>query len=202
MGSTPIYQETSDFGRKSSAARTEHRRNGLSPIFTTLICAGHGLGFIKITIQQPLIRRMETFTGSARCAGCQTTRGRVFYLVLVLGVAMFIVGCGKKSENPPAGATMAPPQSNQAVVPPSSPAPGGNSQPVPAAAPATNTDTASTNLKELNHALTRWVVQNHQRPTSFEDFVARSNIQVPPPPAGKKYVIKRGFIVLENQSSN
>ena len=184
-----------------SAAGTKHRRNGLSPIFTTLICAGHGLRLIKITIQQPLIHRMETFSGSIRSAGCQTTQGRIFWLVLVLGAAMFIAGCGKKSETPPVSQTPPPSQASQAAVPPVSPSPAQNAQPAPAA-PATNAATAPADLQSLNQQLISWVVQNHQRPKSFEDCVARANIQVPPPPAGKKYVINsRGFVALVDSSA-
>ena len=184
-----------------SAAGTEHRLNGLSPIFTTLICAGHGLTLVRITIQQPIIHRMETFSGSIRSAGCQTTPRRVSYLVLVLGAAMFIAGCGRKTEPLPVSPTPPPPQANQDAVPPVSPGPAQNPQPAPGA-PATNAATAPADLQSLNQQLIRWVVQNHQRPKSFEDFVARANIQVPPPPAGKKYVIdKRGFVALVDSST-
>jgi hypothetical protein len=51
----------------------------------------------------------------------------------------------------------------------------------------------------LNHAYIGWIVQNRRRPKSFEEYVALSGVQVPPPPAGKKYVIdKNGYINLEN----
>ena len=54
-------------------------------------------------------------------------------------------------------------------------------------------------LKQLNHAYIGWIVQNRRRPKSFEEYVALSGVQVPPPPAGKKYVIdKNGYINLEN----
>ena len=144
---------------------------------------------------------MGTFSGSIRSAGCQTTQRRISPFVLVLGAAMFIAGCGKKSDTPPVSQTPPPPQASQAAVPPVSPSPAQNSEAAPAA-PATNAATASADLQSLNQQLIRWVVQNHQRPKSFEDFVARANIQVPPPPAGKKYVINsRGFVALVDSSA-
>ena len=52
----------------------------------------------------------------------------------------------------------------------------------------------------MERALVGWVIRNHQRPKSFEAFVAASGIQVPPPPAGKKYVIAKNMhIVLVDQ---
>jgi hypothetical protein len=54
-------------------------------------------------------------------------------------------------------------------------------------------------LKALNHAYIGWIVQTRQAPSSFEDYVAKSGVKVPPPPPGKKYVIdKNGFINLAN----
>jgi len=144
---------------------------------------------------------MKTFSSRARFVACQSTQMGMVCLALMLGAIVLSAGCGKKSA-PPVSNT-SPAQTNQEAVSsqpaPAAPGSAENSQPVP---PTTSAEPAPTDLKELNHALLRWVVQNHYRPKSFEDFVARSNIQVPPPPAGKKYVIQRGFIVLVDSSSN
>jgi hypothetical protein len=52
----------------------------------------------------------------------------------------------------------------------------------------------------LNHVYIGWIVQTHQRPKTFEEFVASSGVQVPPAPDGKKYVIDRnGFINLASR---
>ena len=52
-------------------------------------------------------------------------------------------------------------------------------------------------LKQLNHVYIGWIVQTHQRPKTFEEFVSLSGVQVPPAPDGKKYVIDRnGFVNL------
>lgn len=55
-------------------------------------------------------------------------------------------------------------------------------------------------LRDLNHAYIRWVLQTRKHAKTFEEFVAASGISVPPAPAGKKYLIdKAGFIALVNQ---
>ena len=42
-------------------------------------------------------------------------------------------------------------------------------------------------------------MQNRRVPANFEEFAASANIQIPPPPAGKKYVINsHGLISLVN----
>jgi len=69
-------------------------------------------------------------------------------------------------------------------------------------APATVAASAEggADLKQLNHAYIGWIVQNHRRPKTFEEFVTLSGIKFPAAPAGKKYVIeKSGFINLVSQ---
>jgi hypothetical protein len=152
------------------------------------------------TIQRPL-NDMKTFSSFARIAGCQSMQTKVFCLALVFGVAMFATGCGKKSAGPAASATPPPPQTNQAAVPPVSPSSTENSQPVPAAQ-AVNTDTTALTLRDLNRALLKLRMQGHQRPKTFEEFAATTNIQIPPPPAGKKYTLnKKGYIILVDSST-
>jgi len=51
------------------------------------------------------------------------------------------------------------------------------------------------NLKQLNHAFVKWIATNHRRPASFEEFVAASGLQIPAPPAGKKYVIDQNGLI-------
>ncbi len=54
-------------------------------------------------------------------------------------------------------------------------------------------------LRPLNRALMQWVTQNHRAAANFEEFAASANIQIPPPPPGKKYVINsHGLINLVN----
>ena len=106
---------------------------------------------------------------------------------------MFAAGCGKKSEKPSSSATP-PLQTTQDTSQPTAPSSDVNSQPVPAA-PATNV-AAAPDLGELNRDLRRWLVRNHRVPASFEDFSATAGVAIPPPPAGKKYVITKNMQIL------
>jgi hypothetical protein len=112
-----------------------------------------------------------------------------FGLMAILMAAIFAVGC-KKSEPAAAAAVPSP-------VADTNPTPA--AMPQAAAAPvvvATSPD-GGADLKQLNHAYIGWIIQNRQRPKSFEEYVALSGVQVPPAPAGKKYVIdKNGYINL------
>jgi hypothetical protein len=111
-------------------------------------------------------------------------------LTAIATAALFFTGCGK---------------SKSSTVQAPAPTPLADSQ-TPAALPPTLQQTSApaviitgpeggADLKQLNHAYVGWVLQTRRRPNSFEEFVAQSGIKVPPPPAGKKYVIdKYGFI--------
>jgi hypothetical protein len=88
---------------------------------------------------------------------------------------MFAAGCGKKSEKPSSSAT--PPL--QTTQDPSQPT-----------ATATNV-AAAPDLGELNRDLLRWILSNRRKPASFEDFSATAGVAIPPPPAGKKYIIAK-----------
>ena len=115
----------------------------------------------------------------------------VLGLMLVLGVC----GCHKTPAAPPAAAADSSPpvaagDASAAPLPP----------PGPQAAPVTAIDRSPQDIHNMERALVGWVIRNHQRPKSFEEFVASSGIQVPPPPAGKKYVIAKNMhIVLVDQ---
>lgn len=125
--------------------------------------------------------------------------GRVnnlFSTVLFCGAIVAASGCGKKEQAeaspPPAVATNPPAQ-------PPTTGFNGPAKEVPpesvAAAPGGGAD-----LKDLNHAYIRWIIQSHRHAKTFEEFVAASHISVPPAPAGKKYVIdKAGFVALINR---
>ena len=117
---------------------------------------------------------------------------------------MWTAGCGKKSAATPT------PTPAQAPAPatnpdPSAPAPTTPAQPgynPPASPPPAIATTADggPDLKQLNHYYIGWILQNRQRPKTFEQFVAASGVQVPPAPTGKKYVIdSSGFINLVNR---
>ncbi len=51
-------------------------------------------------------------------------------------------------------------------------------------------------LEQLSLELRKFVVRTRSVPKSYEEFIAKSNVQAPPPPAGKKYAIENKEIVL------
>jgi hypothetical protein len=66
--------------------------------------------------------------------------------------------------------------------------------PAPVASPA-NGDMNAT-LEQLSLDLRRYVVSTRSVPKNFEEFVAKSHAQIPPAPAGKKYIIQEQAVVL------
>lgn len=102
-----------------------------------------------------------------------------FPSALVLAVILGACGCGKKAT--------------QQATPPPAPAPEAQT---PAAAQQSQTATQPTaaasnepDLPEINRALIRWIVGHKRRPANFEEFAATAGTPIPPPPAGKKYII-------------
>ena len=128
-------------------------------------------------------------------------------LSALTGSALLLSGCDHKAppvaSAPPStdsvpattAAANATPAASQPVAP----------QPIytPPATPAPTIAAATTggaDLKQLNHYYIGWIVQNRRRVSTFEEFVSLSGVQVPPAPAGKKYVIDRGgFINLADR---
>jgi hypothetical protein len=125
---------------------------------------------------------MKMVSGLARLTRLSASGDNpAFVFVLILTAALFSSGCSKGRS------TVQAPVPQPAQVAEYAPA-------VVAVSPDGGAD-----LKQLNHAYIHWIVQNRRSPKSFEEFVASSGIQVPPPPSGKKYVIdKYGFINLAN----
>ena len=60
---------------------------------------------------------------------------------------------------------------------------------------AENADVNAT-LSQLALELRKYVMRTRSVPKNFEEFVAKSGIQLPPPPAGKKYAIENQAVVL------
>lgn len=104
----------------------------------------------------------------------------LFGLGLVLVAALLSSGCKKATEAKPASAAAeVQPAADQAPV----------SNTVVTTTPAAAQPAAGPDLGELNRGMIRWIVANRRRPNNFEDFAATANMTIPPPPAGKKYVI-------------
>jgi hypothetical protein len=68
--------------------------------------------------------------------------------------------------------------------------------PVALATNAAGVTNAAPDLVELRRALARWLVRNRRPPANFEDFAATAGVVIPPPPAGKKYVITKRMEIL------
>ena len=69
---------------------------------------------------------------------------------------------------------------------------------VQAAPPAPASPTAEP--VNLDRELRKWILRNRRPPKNFEDFAATSGVEIPPPPAGKKYVVdKTMHVVLANR---
>lgn len=112
-------------------------------------------------------------------------RHSLVWVLLVLAVA---VGCKKAS--PPSAETLS---SRRPPAPPSESS-------VPAA-PIVVADTGdiNNNLQQLSLELRKYVVSTHRIPPNFDDFVAKSGVQPPAPPAGKKFAISGQAIVLADR---
>jgi hypothetical protein len=112
-----------------------------------------------------------------------TSRGMAgLGLVAIVVAALFFTGCHK--PKPPAVQTAVDQNTNQAAanLTPVFQQPSPVNPATVAAQPAAGPD-----VRELDRGLIRWIVSNHRRPGSFEEFAATANITIPPPPTGKKY---------------
>lgn len=99
-------------------------------------------------------------------------------------------GCRRQAQTPvPAGEqSAASPEATTAGV---APLP---ATPIVVAAPEDgNVDAV---LGQLSRELRRYVLVSRNAPKNFEDFADKAHLQAPPPPAGQKYAIQNGAIVL------
>ena len=106
-------------------------------------------------------------------------------------------GCGKKNHD-----SLPKPDTTQAVS--AEPAkPGSSYTPlVPRPLPPNNqaidaNGSAEAAASQLSLELRRYIAYTRSIPKNFEDFVAHDPIRFPPPPAGKKYVIAEGKVLLK-----
>ncbi|PWU17249.1 MAG: hypothetical protein C5B50_11695 [Verrucomicrobia bacterium] len=118
--------------------------------------------------------------------------------LLAMLTAMAAGGCSKHSA--PVATTSAnlarQEDSNAVPVPAPSPhGPGPTSEPATAAVITDSGDTDAT-LRQLSVELRRYVVRSHSVPKTFEEFAAKSHVQMPPPPPGSKYAIQNQAVVL------
>ena len=112
---------------------------------------------------------------------------------LVLLALALTSGC-KKQEAAPVATNAVP----AAAMAPESPA-GGPPVTPPAPKPAIvqqNPDINAT-LGQLALELRKYVVRTRSVPKTFEEFIAKSGVQAPPPPPGKRYAIEGQQVVLK-----
>lgn len=112
-------------------------------------------------------------------------------LCAVLGVAL-AGGC--KRHAPQANASAAAVASGSDAPP----SPRGTSLPAETPAPVVvnNNDNSAATLDQLTQELRRYVIRTRSVPKNFEDFAAKSQLQAPPAPTGKKYAIQGQEVVL------
>jgi len=95
------------------------------------------------------------------------------WLTLALAGWVLASGCSKKT---PTAAAPPPPAQPPAVA---------------AAQPEIQPD-----LPGLNRNLLRWMMGHRHRPKDFEEFAASAGVAIPPPPAGKKYIIRKDMHIV------
>jgi hypothetical protein len=114
-------------------------------------------------------------------------------------LALAIMGTAGCSKPPPSAA--ASPSTNatgEASVAPPTHGPGAAAVPALADAVADSGDVNAT-LASLSQELRKYVVRTRSVPKDFDEFAAKSHLQAPPPPAGKKYAIQNQAVVLVKQ---
>jgi hypothetical protein len=117
----------------------------------------------------------------------------------LLLAAVLAPGCSKHKPAADSNAVNQVTQANPSgAVPTAPPSPRGPGTMPSPAKPAVIADAGDVNatLGQLALELRKYVVRTRSVPKSFEEFVAKSQVQVPPPPAGQKYAIQGQAIVL------
>jgi len=141
---------------------------------------------------------MKIFSGATPIVWRQSTHRGSACFTLIFAAVIFAAGCGKKEDATPPTSTGSQ-QTAQDASPSNPPAPVINPRPVTVQVNANG----EANLQQLNHALVLFRVRNRRLPTSFEDFAANSNLQIPAPPAGKKYALNaQGLIVFVDAATH
>ena len=120
----------------------------------------------------------------------------LFIFTAVLSIAVGLTAGCKKQEAAPGSAASAPDASvgsSEAVPSPRGPGP---MAPAPASVVIPDTGDMNATLGQLSLELRKYVVRTRSIPKTFEEFLAKSNVQPPPAPAGKKYAIQDQVIVV------
>ena len=119
-------------------------------------------------------------------------------LILLALLAATLTACKKQdaAPNPQAAAAEQPGTTAQETPPSRAPA-SIPAAPVTVSAPE-NGDFNAT-LRQLSLELRKYVLSTKSAPKTFEEFSQKVQLQAPAPPAGKKYAIEKGTVVLVNR---
>ena len=113
--------------------------------------------------------------------------------IAIMAAAFLLTGCGKKQAAPPPATHTQP-----AVV--AAPGVQQPEAPAPATTPNVQTNAPPPDLGELSREVRTWAaVRVDSPPATFEEWIALSHAQVPPPPPGKKYAFdyKKHVILID-----
>jgi len=148
---------------------------------------------------------MNAFLKFRRRDWFQSINPKSLSFVLVLGTAIFCAGCGKKesptpvSSNTPSSLATNAPDAAPSVTP-DNPTPAAAAVPSPPKvdlAEAAKSDAELPAIVQLNRTILGFRMQYGRNPNSVEEAESAAGIQLPSPPAGKKYAFnKRGLIAL------
>ena len=112
---------------------------------------------------------------------------KLLAVIAIVAAAFLLTGCGKKTETPP---PVTPPQVHQPAQP--VPVVQRPEAPAPATTPNVQTNAPPPDLGELSREVRSWAAARYDSPpATFEQWVALSGAQIPPPPPGKKYAFDR-----------
>jgi hypothetical protein len=124
-------------------------------------------------------------------------------LGICLIVCLAAAGCGKSGKStapkPEAAASASAataPVDGEIASPPSPRGPVALNSTLPKPAVITDTASVDATLNQLSSELRNYVVRTRSVPKNFEEFAAKSQVQAPPAPAGKKYAIQNRAVVL------
>jgi hypothetical protein len=133
--------------------------------------------------------------------GGATRKTTVSLLSAILLAVALTAGCSKHqpaaSTNPATNAAQADASPETSAAPPSPRGPGPMG-PLPPGAVIPDSGDVSATLGQLSLELSRYVIRTRSVPKNFEEFIAKSHVQAPPAPPGKKYAIRKQAVVLLN----
>jgi len=109
---------------------------------------------------------------------------RLTALVALPVISMLLVGCGRGSNESSTN-----PGANDISGNVSGSQPIGTGDSQPHKLDVSQDSDTSVILDELNREVKKWVMRNRRKPATFEEFSSSAQLEVPPPPPGKKYVL-------------